>query len=291
MDYPNPLHLNSSIKPVFPRELEDLIIDHLHDDFRALSSCAIVCSNWLPRSRQHLFRSIALSCKRLRGFIKFLDNAPAIGACIQFLAVDCVAPRAVVRLSPCLTCNQLCMDSDLEFFDFLRSMKNLRRLEVARLRLKPTSLPMLESLVELRLTRTPFICIPISLNRFVDWLFQLPHLRSLIVTGTSFLPSSGTPTPDVPVTTSSLSDVHLWSWQNHDFCTTLAKRLVDYGVANRLRCVSLVLSDEDYSVALLESVLALVRSLGPALTHLELGLVPPLSDLGQWSSFRLATNM
>ncbi|KAM5543321.1 hypothetical protein V8D89_003195 [Ganoderma adspersum] len=275
MDHPNPLNLVLSTRPVLPRELEDLVIDHLHDDILALSACAIVCSNWLPRTRQHLFRSITLSCGKLRCFRNLLDNAPAIGACIRFLAVDCAAPRVV----DCLTCIQLGMDSDLEFFDLLRPMENLRRLEAARLKLEPTSLPMLESLEELRLTRNRFFCVHMSLNRFVDWLFELPHLRSLTATSMSFLGPSETLTPDVPTTTSPLSDVHLWSWQNHDFCTTLARRLVDYGVANRLRCVSMLLSDEDFSVALLESILALVRSLGPALTHLELGLLPHLSNL------------
>jgi hypothetical protein len=50
-------HLPSKI----PSELADTIIDYLHDDSRALSSCSIVCKAWLvPRSRFHLFEHILL---------------------------------------------------------------------------------------------------------------------------------------------------------------------------------------------------------------------------------------
>ncbi|KAK7051540.1 hypothetical protein VNI00_004518 [Paramarasmius palmivorus] len=41
--------------PVFPPELCDLIIDHLHNDSASLLACALVCKSWLPRSRSHLF--------------------------------------------------------------------------------------------------------------------------------------------------------------------------------------------------------------------------------------------
>jgi hypothetical protein len=47
--------------PIIPLELWDWIIDHLHDDERALSTCGLVCRSWISSSRFHLFRTIQLS--------------------------------------------------------------------------------------------------------------------------------------------------------------------------------------------------------------------------------------
>ncbi|KAJ7590178.1 hypothetical protein C8J56DRAFT_1163812 [Mycena floridula] len=44
-----------------PFETSDVIIDHLHDDVPALKQCALVCKNWLPATRFHLFSVVHLS--------------------------------------------------------------------------------------------------------------------------------------------------------------------------------------------------------------------------------------
>jgi len=41
-----------------PQELVDIIIDYLHNDGGALRICALVCKNWIPCSRYHLFEKI-----------------------------------------------------------------------------------------------------------------------------------------------------------------------------------------------------------------------------------------
>jgi len=38
-----------------PQELIDAFIDHLHDDDKSLGNCGLVCKDWLPSSRFHLF--------------------------------------------------------------------------------------------------------------------------------------------------------------------------------------------------------------------------------------------
>jgi hypothetical protein len=43
-----------------PPELYDAVIDHLFADKRALGNCALVSSQFLPRSRYHLFREVFL---------------------------------------------------------------------------------------------------------------------------------------------------------------------------------------------------------------------------------------
>lgn len=42
-------------------ETWDLIIDHLHNDNRALANCSLVCRQWLTSSRYHLFGTLYLS--------------------------------------------------------------------------------------------------------------------------------------------------------------------------------------------------------------------------------------
>lgn len=55
---PNPL----------PQELVDICIDFLHSDIEALTSCSLVCWNWVPATRFHLFSFVEL-CESLSGSI------------------------------------------------------------------------------------------------------------------------------------------------------------------------------------------------------------------------------
>ncbi|KZP08268.1 hypothetical protein FIBSPDRAFT_840493, partial [Athelia psychrophila] len=43
-----------------PSEITDAIIDHLHADVASLEKCSLICKNWLPSARHHLFRAISL---------------------------------------------------------------------------------------------------------------------------------------------------------------------------------------------------------------------------------------
>jgi len=42
-----------------PLEMLDLIIDQLHDEPTTLKSCCLVSKSWIPRTRRHLFASVA----------------------------------------------------------------------------------------------------------------------------------------------------------------------------------------------------------------------------------------
>jgi hypothetical protein len=44
----------------FPPELTDRFIDQLSDDKAALKTCVLVCRQWFPRSRAHLFSEVTL---------------------------------------------------------------------------------------------------------------------------------------------------------------------------------------------------------------------------------------
>lgn len=44
----------------FPLEIIDRILDYLHKDRRSLKNASLVCKNWLPTSRFHLFHHIVI---------------------------------------------------------------------------------------------------------------------------------------------------------------------------------------------------------------------------------------
>ncbi|TBU45678.1 hypothetical protein BD309DRAFT_823093, partial [Dichomitus squalens] len=71
---------------VLPPEITDKVIDYLHDQPRALSSCSLVCSDWLPRSRLHRFRDARFTdTSAVAWFCVLLPGAPVIGGYIRTL--------------------------------------------------------------------------------------------------------------------------------------------------------------------------------------------------------------
>jgi hypothetical protein len=61
--------------PVLPWELTDVVIDHLRHDVRALGICGAVCSEWLIRSRYHVFSTVQLWPWRMRRFVQLAEDA------------------------------------------------------------------------------------------------------------------------------------------------------------------------------------------------------------------------
>jgi len=66
--YEEEVNLEMDHLPVLPWEITDAIIDHLHHDVQTLGICGIVCSEWLIRSRYHIFSTIQLWPWRVRRF-------------------------------------------------------------------------------------------------------------------------------------------------------------------------------------------------------------------------------
>lgn len=46
---------------MFPAEIFDLIVDHLHDEPTALRSCCLISNSWISRARRHLFLRVRLN--------------------------------------------------------------------------------------------------------------------------------------------------------------------------------------------------------------------------------------
>ena len=64
---PLPVHLSTRVAP----ELQDRILDNLHDSKKDLSTCSIVCKSWLPTCRFHLFAQVVYNPE----FARFLDSS------------------------------------------------------------------------------------------------------------------------------------------------------------------------------------------------------------------------
>jgi len=87
--------------PLLPPEIMDMVIDHLFNDKPALSSCALVCQDWLPSTRYHLFHTLrvqeiipsnqpryaALHNVWLQDFQDFVRSSPAVCTYIKELHV------------------------------------------------------------------------------------------------------------------------------------------------------------------------------------------------------------
>src|SRR5271170_4062894 len=61
-------------QPALPNEIQDRILDFLHDAKPALKACALVCRAWVPTSRYHLFSDIRLYRGKADAFEELFKN-------------------------------------------------------------------------------------------------------------------------------------------------------------------------------------------------------------------------
>lgn len=64
----------TTLQPALPLEITDAVIDHLHSDIQALGVCSTVCSEWLIRSRHHIFSTVQLWPWRVRRFFELASS-------------------------------------------------------------------------------------------------------------------------------------------------------------------------------------------------------------------------
>ncbi|OCH87113.1 hypothetical protein OBBRIDRAFT_691512, partial [Obba rivulosa] len=70
-----------------PPELNDMVIDYLHDDFDSLKNCSLTCRAWLPACRMHLFRRMTCKKSPLHAITKFIHCSPHLGPYVKELRV------------------------------------------------------------------------------------------------------------------------------------------------------------------------------------------------------------
>ncbi|KAJ3528645.1 hypothetical protein NMY22_g9324 [Coprinellus aureogranulatus] len=94
------------LHPRLPWELTDAIIDHLQSDLSALGVCGMVSSEWLRRSRHHIFTTVQLWPWRIRRFAKLAGSKQCtFSEHIQRIELDdsrvklCESDYDVVRIS------------------------------------------------------------------------------------------------------------------------------------------------------------------------------------------------
>ncbi|EKM55204.1 uncharacterized protein PHACADRAFT_120331 [Phanerochaete carnosa HHB-10118-sp] len=79
----------SIVGPMLPPELFDETLDHLWDDTNALRTCSLVCRDWVPTTRLHLFRTVRLSSETAcTEFSALSENSPAIARCVRKLTIS-----------------------------------------------------------------------------------------------------------------------------------------------------------------------------------------------------------
>lgn len=80
------------MQSALPAELYDNIIDHLHDR-KTLHASALVCRDWLPSARHHLFYTITLTTANIISAKKFFSdqNNAIVGTFRRMVMFDYVA--------------------------------------------------------------------------------------------------------------------------------------------------------------------------------------------------------
>lgn len=150
-----------------PAEVIDYIIDFLHHDVPSLASCSLVCRNWVPSTRSHLFHSIRIAGwgpTKLDAFSRFLISTPHIGRHVRELHVRPGEGPAKVTTST-LSC-------------ILKRLSWLRVLDIrcSYCQFDDVLLPLLPSLRRLVLQ---FVEVDIPPKTFVGILGLCPGLKEL----------------------------------------------------------------------------------------------------------------
>lgn len=203
-----------------PPEIFDIIIDFLYDDKRTLSACSLVCSQWLPSTKYHLFSSLRISddgddtdynhrTQWLRPFAAFLQNpATTIRPFVKVLQLsprhgrtgcprrDCEVNELLhlVNLIPNLRslrlqCLALVDSLDGSISSDINTIvhESLRTLSMARMDLTDRSIEVLFSaLPAVRSIKTTGLYFPSAASKSEDTAsesvpFNLPQLRSLVL--------------------------------------------------------------------------------------------------------------
>ena len=75
--------------PELPAELIDTVVDFLHDDEESLANCSLVCREWLPATRYHIFNNLLLDRWNVEEFLALTTRPSAtVARYIDHLIID-----------------------------------------------------------------------------------------------------------------------------------------------------------------------------------------------------------
>ncbi|KAJ6548121.1 hypothetical protein DFH09DRAFT_1169827 [Mycena vulgaris] len=242
------------MQPRIPSETNDIIIDHLHDDVSTLRQCSLVCKDWLPAVRFHIFSVVHLSLYNIDQMLEvvFYPGSP-IPQCIRDLHIIDGQGRefdpkwvneklSLVTLSSmtCISCLSLeqvdCSGFSGATMAALRGVTaRVTRLELTYVRFK-------------------------DLAGCLDFLGAAASLRSLTSWITSFEDETRSPRPVIPTILPELVELELESDDD-----PLLDLVCSTSSPPRIRAVSLYLSSDNIS-----AVASSLGRLGSSLTHLHI---------------------
>ncbi len=120
-------HLKTCLMAQFPQEIIDAVIDEVQNSspspylYNNLSRCSLVCHSFLPRSRKHLFSSIALTSNGRHSWTTFHDRifkpSPEIMPMILSVALSSGDRHGV--------------EEDRIIYTLLAAMRNLRHVNLS----------------------------------------------------------------------------------------------------------------------------------------------------------------
>ncbi|KAJ7366338.1 hypothetical protein DFH08DRAFT_165836 [Mycena albidolilacea] len=240
-----------------PQELTDKVLDYLHEDKLSLVYCSLVCWEWVPATRFHIFSDITLrrTWKRLMcpQFLPFLD----------MLATDsCTFTPFVTQL----TLEDLDGTPGGAFtpaFSTLARLTSVSSLTFDRCRnlgVQPTLLPRLPALSELALVRIVFD----SVRQVFSMLEMCPSLTSLAVVSVSWDPSSA---PIVYSHASSIRRLRLSACPRAEF--------LDIFAASNVNLACRTVEIEGIEREEIGSIGRFLNSIAGSLQHLTVGFAPP----------------
>ncbi|TFK94464.1 hypothetical protein K466DRAFT_324678 [Polyporus arcularius HHB13444] len=99
-DYLEPLSLTPTMAtPMYPIELQELVIDSIHDEHHrllaaTLHSCCLTCRAWFPRSIRRLYRRLILSTPprtQLDPLVELINTSPYVASAIEELVIGSVS--------------------------------------------------------------------------------------------------------------------------------------------------------------------------------------------------------
>ncbi|KAF7335529.1 hypothetical protein MVEN_02206700 [Mycena venus] len=157
---PLSLDLSAQMSSRMPPELTDRIIDFLWDSQTDLQACSLVCSQWLPSSRHHIFDTIAV---RLDARFLTLLKSPSN-----------VVTNHTRNLNFRLWPSEI-DDTASQILRHLPSAQQLRAVTVGSLPASLEDFPVLFQVAKLSLQHTKFT----TCTDFVGFLSKFPNLREL----------------------------------------------------------------------------------------------------------------
>lgn len=242
-------------KSIFPNEVNDRILDHLHDDYATLRLCGLVCTEWIPTVRFHRFYRVRLRWNTIPRFCEILLASPLIGPYVSELSI--AGEHLEEFITPHTTA--IC--------EILSRLTNLRVLRLAYLGI-PTAddvQPLLNSLPRsLECIEVKDVDFPFAEDIIYLWT-QLPRLRSFTSLETLRIRCREISERYYGETVQvSLQELHLcWRVMHLD---VLVEWLHAQNAVAQLRACSLyfIWADEGPAVE------TLLRAMGPNLETLEL---------------------